>query len=339
MAEAIDFFRLLREEKRRARHRGDRESEKKSPNVSTPRTATATVIDRPLVLPPWTYATRLTLLPRLDHTVHCLSQANPSYIYYIPDYLPADFQQALMQWLLQLSETTTAPKSSDDPAVLSRWTALPHAKRRVAVFQQSTATTTETTKIVHDNQDSSLTSQTSFPKPLSHLVDALMQSHVFLRDEEEDASGSRSRSLNHILVNHYDSGTLGILPHTDGPAYAPCTVIVSLGSDTLMDFVPSVRCFGPGDNGAATTATKQVWLRPGSLLIFSHAAYQDYLHGIADLKSTTTATTSSSGMEENQSDDGPLVQVAGAGCLNAPAGMRITRGPRVSLTIRHKFGL
>ncbi|KAI9672830.1 MAG: hypothetical protein M1831_000266 [Alyxoria varia] len=39
---------------------------------------------------------------------------------------------------------------------------------------------------------------------------------------------------NHILINHYRPGE-GIHPHEDGPAYAPVTATVSLGSHAVLD--------------------------------------------------------------------------------------------------------
>ncbi|KAF4691656.1 Alpha-ketoglutarate-dependent dioxygenase alkB 6 [Perkinsus olseni] len=59
--------------------------------------------------------------------------------------------------------------------------------------------------------------------------------------------------LNHALVNDYERGCGGIMPHEDGPAYFPVVLIVCLGSATVMQFGKS---FEEGE------------------------AYHDYLHSI-----------------------------------------------------------
>eukprot|EP00971_Amphidinium_carterae_P019421 382274-Amphidinium_carterae.1 len=40
---------------------------------------------------------------------------------------------------------------------------------------------------------------------------------------------------NHVLINHYRPGE-GIMPHTDGPAYAPWAAILSLCSPVVFEF-------------------------------------------------------------------------------------------------------
>jgi alkylated DNA repair protein alkB family protein 6 len=40
---------------------------------------------------------------------------------------------------------------------------------------------------------------------------------------------------NHLLINDYPSG-VGIMPHTDGPAYRAKVVVLSIGSYALISF-------------------------------------------------------------------------------------------------------
>jgi len=81
---------------------------------------------------------------------------------------------------------------------------------------------------------------------------------------------------NHVLVNHYRPGE-GIMPHTDGPAYAPLAAILSLGSAVVFDFWRDHAHPASGH-----PAVLSLLLPPRSLLVFSEEAYQSHLHGIAD---------------------------------------------------------
>ena len=113
--------------------------------------------------------------------------------------------------------------------------------------------------------------------------------------------------LNHVLVNCYAAGE-GILPHQDGPLYAPAVAVVSLGADAVVQFSPHEQLRD------AAAETVSVWLPRRSLLVFTDEAYSAYLHGI----------------------EARLVDDLAAVC-NAPAGgaTEVTRvGTRVSLTCR-----
>jgi hypothetical protein len=109
----------------------------------------------------------------------------------------------------------------------------------------------------------------------------------------------------------------GILPHTDGPAYQPCTTTLSLGSHTILslrsnplsqnqsnDNNPLSREEGdksstsnsaetPSNSTSTSTSSKgekeekekeiekiEILLPPRSLLILSSTLYKSYLHGI-----------------------------------------------------------
>lgn len=93
----------------------------------------------------------------------------------------------------------------------------------------------------------------------------------------------------------------GIMPHTDGPAYLPCTSTLSLGSHTILHLrskpahlastsSDSAVANGPssdasaGDDRAASIAAVQkidLFLPPRSLVVLTGALYSDWLHGIA----------------------------------------------------------
>ncbi|EER11208.1 conserved hypothetical protein [Perkinsus marinus ATCC 50983] len=100
---------------------------------------------------------------------------------------------------------------------------------------------------------------------LDHLAEELVTSLPQLKELFNDGNPG----LNHALVNDYERGCGGIMPHTDGPAYYPVVMIISLGSATVLQFGKS-----PDDQEA------QVLLPARSLLIFNDEAYHEYLHSI-----------------------------------------------------------
>lgn len=147
--------------------------------------------------------------------------------------------------------------------------------------------------------------------------------------DDDAAHASLSRALesfeaNHALVNVYDDGC-GILPHEDGPLYAPVVCIVSCGASRSMRFEPkrrreSMTTTRMGDEGrddddsqALEVLTSfEVCLPARSLLVFYGAAYTDYLHGIDDETSAEDARRDATSA---------------------------SRGPRVSLTLRRVLNM
>lgn len=145
-------------------------------------------------------------------------------------------------------------------------------------------------------------------------------------DDDDAAHASLSRALesfeaNHALVNVYDDGC-GILPHEDGPLYAPVVCIVSCGASRSMRFEPKRRRESmtmtrdgdegrDDDNSQASDATFEVCLPARSLLVFYGAAYTDYLHGI----------------DETSAEDARRDATSAS------------RGPRVSLTLRRVLNM
>ncbi|CAM6117574.1 unnamed protein product [Calypogeia fissa] len=63
--------------------------------------------------------------------------------------------------------------------------------------------------------------------------------------------------INHVLVNEYEPGQ-GIMPHQDGPLYFPVVAIVSLGSPTVMRFVPHQSMVEAKEEEVPFTPTRQV---------------------------------------------------------------------------------
>ncbi|KAM8857112.1 alpha-ketoglutarate-dependent dioxygenase alkB homolog 6 [Synchiropus picturatus] len=128
----------------------------------------------------------------------------------------------------------------------------------------------------------------------------------------------RGKSANHVLVNEYKQGE-GIMPHEDGPLYHPTVTTISLGSHTLLDFyrpLSSVETEGPLSEEERFLFSLLV--RPRSLLILQDDAYQHMLHGIR-------------ACEEDTLSDRVLNLSAAGGLI----GETLSRGTRVSLTIRH----
>lgn len=127
------------------------------------------------------------------------------------------------------------------------------------------------------------------------------------------------KTANHVLVNEYKQGE-GIMPHEDGPLYHPTVTTISLGSHTLLDFYSPVSSLEEGD----TPQTEEnrflfsLLVKPRSLLILQDEMYQELLHGIRPCDQDTLTDK--------------VVNLSAAG---AQPGETLTRGTRVSLTIRH----
>ncbi len=130
---------------------------------------------------------------------------------------------------------------------------------------------------------------------------------------------SISTPPNNVLINQYEPGQ-GIMPHTDGPAYHPTAVILSLCSDALMMFSPNVATYRIGLD--STDPIEAIILRRRSILSFSDEAYTGYLHSIAEVASETVNSTQTCpvvNMKESKGFQGEV----------------ILREKRISLTFRH----
>ncbi|XP_053124703.1 alpha-ketoglutarate-dependent dioxygenase alkB homolog 6 [Hemicordylus capensis] len=131
------------------------------------------------------------------------------------------------------------------------------------------------------------------------------------------------KPANHVLVNEYRPGE-GIMPHEDGPLYFPTVTTISLGSHTLLDFYHPVSRgqHMEGEQGPDPQTEEQrhflsLLLKPRSLLVLRQDMYVHYLHGIR-LVAEDTVTE----------------KVVNAGGSSSAVGDTLSRGTRVSLTIR-----
>lgn len=188
-------------------------------------------------------------------------------VYYKARYLEnLDFQKELIGWLQQLPINH---ETNNQSHALGRWTALPHAKRRVAMFDARRQT---------------------IPDNLREIVSKVGE----LFDEKEPP--------NHLLINEYESYQ-GIIPHTDGPAYAARTATISLGQGSVLLKFTGAKEF------------QLVLEGNGSLVLFERQAYE-LKHSIEE------------GCETEHADDT---------CRNASVGTAIRRDYRISITIRHMY--
>jgi hypothetical protein len=117
-----------------------------------------------------------------------------------------------------------------------------------------------------------------------------------------------------VLLNEYRDGA-GIDRHRDGPCYQPCAAIVSLESDSLLEFT---------EPPPLTTVVAAVVLRRNSLVVFEgEDAFCTLFHGIPDdLSHGSTLTVVPA----------TVINAAPAGCT---VGDVLPRAPRrLSLTLR-----
>lgn len=112
----------------------------------------------------------------------------------------------------------------------------------------------------------------------------------------------------------------GIMPHTDGPFYAPRTATLSLGSDAIMHFSPRVTAADIGQPGIETRPQASLVLRERCLVVFADEAYSSMLHGIDAAREETVGARGA-----------PVINAETA---IASEGDIIRRKLRVSLTFR-----
>ncbi|XP_045549438.1 alpha-ketoglutarate-dependent dioxygenase alkB homolog 6 isoform X3 [Salmo salar] len=127
------------------------------------------------------------------------------------------------------------------------------------------------------------------------------------------------KTANHVLVNEYKPGE-GIMPHEDGPLYHPTVTTISLGSHTLLDFYRPISA-QELDEVPQTEESRyllSLLVRPRSLLILQDDMYQRLLHGI-----------------QGTHHDSLTERVANLLAAGVQPGATLTRGTRVSLTVRH----
>lgn len=353
---AIDFRKLLKEEKKKARQKKQQQQQehpKPEPNTSLAAQVAATYVNTVRdedveaidydqlrraeteraakrqqelsMAASWTISDQpLNRNRSTDNDNDELVCQEPSSIYYRADFLSQpDHQQELMSWLQSLPDSNSNSDGNDDNNIDGSWTEMKYAKRRVALFDATASTTFPSpTGNAQSNTNYTDTFFDSYPA-LQRIADALVVQDIFSKDQPP----------NHILVNEYHPGQ-GIMAHTDGPAYLSRTATLSLGSDVILSFTK--RPTNSNDNRKINSITtpqqqdekKTCLLQKGSLLVFEDEAYLEYCHSI---------------------DDRILVEHVTGQCMNLHSianqleeeqqgvGSTITRGYRISLTFRHKY--
>ncbi|KAI1902681.1 hypothetical protein AGOR_G00018520 [Albula goreensis] len=125
------------------------------------------------------------------------------------------------------------------------------------------------------------------------------------------------KTANHVLVNEYNPGQ-GIMPHEDGPLYYPTVTTISLGSHTVLDFYHPISDVQDVPQTEESRFLLSLLVERRSLVILRDSMYKHFLHGI-----------------QGASQDTLTDRVANLSLTSAYAGDCLTRGTRVSLTIRH----
>ncbi|XP_066516388.1 alpha-ketoglutarate-dependent dioxygenase alkB homolog 6 [Hoplias malabaricus] len=155
------------------------------------------------------------------------------------------------------------------------------------------------------------------PHPKGMLAEKLPD-WLFSYTEKISVLGAfAGKSANHVLVNEYKPEE-GIMPHEDGPLYHPTVTTISLGSHTLLDFYKPVDQTQPVPQTEEGRYVMSLLLRQRSLLMLQDEMYKSYLHGIQPVTVDTLTER--------------VVNLTAAG---GQVGEALTRGTRVSLTIRH----
>uniref|UniRef100_A0AAY4E9G1 Fe2OG dioxygenase domain-containing protein n=1 Tax=Denticeps clupeoides TaxID=299321 RepID=A0AAY4E9G1_9TELE len=236
----------------------------------------------------------------------CTSLQAPSTVYYIPDFISEAEEDYLLQQVYRAPKPKWAQLSGRR---LQNWGGLPHLKGMVA----------------------------------EKLPDWLLK----YTNKISALGAFAGKTANHVLVNEYKPGE-GIMnsaftvnpditvlfphtlcpkmsvviesqPHEDGPLYHPTVTTISLGSHTLLDFY---RPISQTETDVPETEENRyllsLLLQRRSLLILQSEMYENLLHGIRNLSEDTLTER--------------VVNLQSAG---TQPGDRLTRGTRVSLTIRH----
>ncbi|KAM0786224.1 hypothetical protein ACM66B_007027 [Microbotryomycetes sp. NB124-2] len=123
---------------------------------------------------------------------------------------------------------------------------------------------------------------TAWPNVLQR-IDALQ---VFSRIDPNGQD--KGKGPNHCLVNEYLPGQ-GIMPHSDGPAYAPVVATLSISSHAILKLTPRASSDDSTTSGDDSSSAKAftVFLPPRSLVVLSSNVYSDYLHSIEPVKLDT----------------------------------------------------
>ena len=251
-----------------------------------------------------TYESRLPQ-NKISENIHRIrTQKALDSVFYAQNFLPPTQAKEVMAWLQSIPvysqrKGTLGIKETEREESIQhngKWTRLAHARRRVALFDQT---------IAH------------FPPILQRLSNMLVAVGAF----------PSSHPPNHVLVNEYQPGE-GIMPHTDGPAYESRTATISLGgSDVIFKLWPMRQRHHDRDARSTPVNIQPVKNVPslelilhghGSLVLFTNDAYLKHHHEICE--GLIEEMTSSNGVCGNDINGGTLVK----------------RGYRMSLTFRCK---
>ena len=350
--EAIDFKKLLREERKRAKNRKSKPNLHESESKTSINKNEDSEVNERRVVAGFVWQHPDDFLDFRELTLKTICE-NPRTISYSPRALgkqlskaPNENETSVHESNAGVSDATTntvTPIPPEDALIqwlknlpsgdsgLGEWKVMSYGKRRVCMFGEETGG--------------------KLPPPLAEIARELVKRNIF--------PSSSCPPPNHVLLNEYQAGQ-GILPHTDGPLYEHRTATLSLGTDVVIEFTKRLAsseirssenrttsapmstrekgCETEGVRGnsgtenndthneeqssilstdiqSSTTTPIQVLLESGSLLVFQGDAYLNYCHGI--------------GMDVCK-------DVTTDRCLNAPSGQSIPRGLRYSLTFRHK---
>ena len=269
--------------------------------------------------------------------------SQPPTLHYIPNILTEDMSSTLWDWLLSLPQNESG---------MGAWKTLKYGKRRVAMMGDGCSSQSQRRGTTNEDESNNSKSEDNgidtLPGPLKDISQLLVQHDLFPCELPP----------NHVLLNDYFDPTQGILPHTDGPSYAPRTATISLGQDApvLLTFTPRRRSDDQhkehqpsstqqsersGRQGNAVLDdekdkhndrknTVQIVLHPNSLVLFQDDLYTNFCHGIEMLNASS--------LQWNNNGKDDIVEIAGTNCVNASPNTTISRGPRrLSLTFRHKY--
>lgn len=252
---AINYLKLVREERLRAARRGlagdapahpaatttaastqDPEQPEQGKNSNTDQQHPVHLSVAPFEPPRIDLPSILTPLP--PHALDSLGIPGWDGLYFLPEAIDPATESRLLDGILSCS---SCPWEQLRGRKLQQWGALPGDP---------------SPRLLHP-----------YPPWLDQLSSELVQSSIF----------SPQQPPNNTLINWYESGE-GILHHTDGPLYLSTVAILSLASDCVMTFRPKLSSAEVGILPA--TDVFSVALPARSLFVFCSPWYDKFLHGI-----------------------------------------------------------
>ncbi|CAI5742615.1 unnamed protein product [Hyaloperonospora brassicae] len=249
----MDFGRLLREERRRARHEtaGTKVSLIETKATDTPATVTAS--EQCAVS--WQSAGLKVWRPRSSAApldLDALQRGPIRGVCYIPNWLTQDEEDAILDRVYAVPDDSAS------------WVQLKHRRLQRWGGEVKSPFMSE-----------------PLPQWLQQISQTLVDVGVF-----HDA-----KKPNHALINEYAVGDY-ILPHEDGRAYFPLVCILSIGADCRVTFQPHQRDAAAATHeGDSTSAPQRTFtqhsafpLERRSLLVFTGEAYSRYLHSIDNVE-------------------------------------------------------